>query len=387
MLKRHYARDERAYVEPQMHLTDLSLRTLKAPERGQITYVDDTLPGFGVRVSREGVKSFVLVHGRSRTRVTLGRYPLLSLSQARGTAKKILAERTLGRHAPQTTTFETALTQYLAVAEKKNKASTFYSKKRLLDVHFLPRFRHHKLTEITAADIARKLDDLSDTPSEARHAYVALHTFFRWCERRHYVDSSPCNRMEAPRHHVSRARVLTDGELKIVASKAILGATAFHKIATLLLLTGQRRGQIAALRGEWIDRTSRTILFPPAVMKSNREHQVPYGPKAAAILHELPETGLLFPAEGTDKPFNAFSKPKIAFDKECGATGWTLHDLRRTMRTALARLKVAPHVAERILDHRLGTEVEAIYDRYLYLDEMREAIERWEEHIAALLSE
>jgi integrase len=286
-----------------MHLTDIAIRNLVAPENTQVTYTDDTLPGFGVRVSKGGAKSFVLVHGRSRRRTTLGRYPIITLAQARAKAKQLLAAKTLGRHAPQTTTFTAALDLYLPALQKRNKPSTVYSTSRLLNTHFLPRFRHDKLEEITPTQIAEKLDDLANTPSEARHAYVALHTFFHWCERRHFVSQSPCNSLQAPAPHVSRSRVLSDQELVKVASKALIGKTVFHKIVALLLLTGQRRGQVAALRGEWVHRAEKYTIYPPEIMKGNREHLVPYGDLAEDILAKLPEAGLFFPATGTDNPY------------------------------------------------------------------------------------
>jgi len=369
-----------------MHLTDVTIRSLKQPEHGQTTYVDDALKGFGVRVSSKGAKAFVLVHGPARTRTTLGRYPLITLAQARVKAKELLAERTLGRHAPHNTTFSAALDLFLASLEKKNKASTIYSTTRLLKAHFLPRFRNEKLEAITPNDVARRLDAMSDRPSEARHAYVALHTFMRWCERRHFLTQSPCSRIEPPRHNVTRSRVLSDEELKKVASQALLGATSFDKIVALLLLTGQRRGQIAGLRAEWINQHDKLITFPAEIMKGNREHAMPYGTMAARILDALAKEGLLFPALGTANPYNAFSKPKIVFDLACGITGWTLHDLRRTFATRLAGLGTPVHVTEKLLHHISGTisGVAAVYNRHSYIDEMRQAIERYEVHLATL---
>jgi hypothetical protein len=97
-----------------MHLTDISIKAIQTPPSGQVTYSDDSLPGFGVRVSQGGVKSFVVVMGRSRRRVTIGRYPTISLQKARGRAKELLAERTLGKREIPIARFEDALTLFLS---------------------------------------------------------------------------------------------------------------------------------------------------------------------------------------------------------------------------------------------------------------------------------
>ena len=95
----------------------------------------------------------------------------------------------------------------------------------------------------------------------------------------------------------------------------------------------------------------------------------------------------IFPAEG--KPsgtFSGFSKCKKRFDLDCPIEHWTLHDLRRTFATHLASLRVPPHIIERILNHSSGTisGVAAIYNRFSYQDEMREAIMLWEMKLAGL---
>ena len=108
---------------------------------------------------------------------------------------------------------------------------------------------------------------------------------------------------------------------------------------------------------------------------------------AAAILSELPREGWVFPARGSDAPFNGFSNCKTAFDRAVPTVDpWTLHDLRRTFSTGLARLRVPPHIKEMLLAHASARDpMETIYDLYTYDDEKREALEKWDRHLAALL--
>src|SRR5579872_3633503 len=97
-----------------MRLTDISVRALKVPERGQVKHFDDTLKGFGVRVSQGGAKTYFLMHGRARTLTTIGRVGIITLAQARDKAKTILSEKQLGRYQAPTISFEEALELYFA---------------------------------------------------------------------------------------------------------------------------------------------------------------------------------------------------------------------------------------------------------------------------------
>src|SRR5205823_128780 len=120
-----------------MRLTDIAIRALQAPEKGQRTYFDDTLPSFGVRVSQGGTRTFIVMYGPERIRKTIARYPIISLADARTEAKRILAEHTLGRTRPKAVRFDTALEEYFADLEQRveqgqNKPRTLKCYKRLI---------------------------------------------------------------------------------------------------------------------------------------------------------------------------------------------------------------------------------------------------------------
>src|ERR1039458_8410437 len=141
-----------------MRLTEIVVRNLAAPERGQKVCRDETLPGFGVRVSQGGTKTFVLVHGIDRKFTTIGRYPVISLQEANGEAKRLLAEITLGKHRPKVITFERALDAFVDTRKEKNRPKTAYETERLLRVNFkalhskqLADIRAHQITDITDA--------------------------------------------------------------------------------------------------------------------------------------------------------------------------------------------------------------------------------------------
>lgn len=255
--------------------------------------------------------------------------------------------------------------------------------------HFLPPFGDAQLEKIGPHDVSKIIDRLLETPSEANHALVAVRGFFSWAERRRLVLRSPAALLQPPTKAVARARVLTDDELRRVLSHAIAGRSNFAAITQLLVFTGQRRGEIGALAGRMVDFDTKTITLPALLTKNKREHRFPFGPLAEAVLRTLPREGLLFPARGTDSAFSGWSKCKRQFDKECGVSDWTLHDLRRTFATGLAALGTPIHVTEKFLNHVSGTVsgVAAIYNRHAYLDEMRAAVEAWEKQLHALIEQ
>jgi integrase len=212
-----------------------------------------------------------------------------------------------------------------------------------------------------------------------------------------YIPHSPCEGMRKIEQK-DRERVLTDPELVAVWKAAETFEYPFGPIVRLLITTGQRRGEIGALRRSWNDPDARTIKFPSEITKNGREHFVPYGDMTAKILSELPDVGdFFFPARG--KPENAFSgysaskkhldKLIKGEDEKSPVAHWTLHDLRRTASTMWAEIGIPEHINDRLLNHITSgkqSRVARIYNRYEYLAEKREAIHLWEKRLAVLLN-
>ena len=376
---------------PKTHLTDLTLKHLLVPERGQTTYWDDALSGFGVRVSQGGGKTFTVMFGDDRRRVTIGRYPILSLSEARGAAKRLLAEATLKRvEKTPSLTFAEAVELFLAThCAQKNRTSTRDETERLLRRHFLPVFEDRPLASITKHDVSSILDGLLARPSGANHAFAAIRVLLRWATRRGYLTHSPCEGMAQPARLASRERMLTDMELAAVLTTAKGFAWPFGPIVVLLILTGQRRSEIGGLRWDYIDEQQQTMTLPASLTKNNRAHVFPYGSMCREVLTGIPKVDdvYLFPARGNrEHTYAGWGKAKRTFDALCPIAPWTLHDLRRTVATNLAALGTPPHVTERLLNHVSGTVsgVAAIYNRHAYMSEMRQALDAWERKLISL---
>ena len=376
-----------------MRLTDLSIRKLQAPEHGQKSYFDDSLPGFGVRISQGGSKSFVVMYGEKRRLKTLGRYPALSLADARKEARRFQVEFDKvpeAEFAHQQISFNDAKELFLDACRQKNKERTVYDYDRLLSRNFS--FGKRLVGEIVRAEIQKSLHDLRDRPSEQHHAFVAVKVFLNWAVREEIITSNPLGNMRAPRRMVPRERYLADTELKSVYSQATVHPWPFGPIMKLLILTGQRRGEIAALQWSWIDEESQIITLPSELTKNGRTHVFPYGKSAAETFEAIPRMGeYVFPGRvKTARHFNGWGSCKAKFDTSIETTDpYTLHDLRRTFSSNMARLGTPIQVTEKILNHTSGTlgGVAGIYNRHTYIDEMRQAMETYDTYLANLITE
>jgi len=375
-----------------MKLTDIVIRNLEAPPTGAKVYHDDALTGFGVRVTSKGFKAFVLTHGANRERVTIGRYPIIGLADARNAAKRIMAERTLGKHQAPRQTFGEVLDAFLTYHEANNRPGTASEVRRILTKQFATLHRH-KLAEVTTHDISRITDKMIENgyPSAANHAHMAVRNFLHWCVRRRHIQHSPLEGLEKPAPTPSRDRVLSDDELKAVW-RATENPTTFNTIVRLCLLTGQRRGEIAAIQLPWLQGSSLTI--PASVAKNGKQHVLPLSERALSLATDLATTRLLM------KPWSDWSKNKRALDKAVDIhwrdinqkanqfTSWTLHDLRRTYATNLQRLGIRLEVIEALLNHVSGTRagIVGVYQKHRYEAEMRDAVTEYEKWFTATIA-
>jgi integrase len=371
---------KRSKKMPRVHFTDVVVSQLK--EIGE--YHDTSTLGFAVRVGKNR-KTWFVIRGRERLRTNIGQYPAISLADARKEAKKLLVE------APSKNdrlTFDEAYDLYKAVLETK-KPRTQRDYKRALEKHLKPILGTKKLIDIEYDHVTAITDKLSR--SERRNCLAVGRTFFRWCVKppRRYIKHSPLEGVELPKAGKGK-RILKAPEIKVVWDAASEQGYPHGPLVQLLLATGQRRGEIANLRRTWINEKERTIKLPEWVCKNNKDHIFPYSDLVAGILESIPRrnsTDLLFPSVRSDeRPISGFSK----FKKELkdGLPKWKLHDLRRTYRSTHGQIGTPREIAERLINHAAGvqTDVEAIYDCWHYLPQMREAVARYEAHLTALLA-
>lgn len=381
-------------------LTELAIRKLSAKSGERVEIWDEKLPGFGVRASPSGTKSFVLmyyVRGKKQ-RLTLGRYPVLSLTDARRRAFELLAE--LGNGRDPKAGKDASATQFRfgevvgefvrSHCDRHNRESHARETERILRSRFAREWGDRDIREIGKSDVLKVLDAaVGSTPSAANHALAAIRKLFSWAVERELVTANPCTGISRPAPANARERVLTLKELSAIWSASEMMAAPFCQIVRLLLLTAQRRGEVVGMRWDEIDWSAYTWSIPASRTKNKRAHVVPLAVVAMTVLGTVPRVSgeLVFPARGNDgTTFSGFSKRKGQLDQLSGVSGWTLHDLRRSAATHMASLGVAPHVIERILNHAGGTlgGVAGTYNRFQYLPEMRSALELWAEQIGKL---
>lgn len=251
---------------------------------------------------------------------------------------------------------------------------------------------------ITPAEVIDLLDGIVErgAPVLANRTAALLSQLFRFGIHRHIVTASPVQLLYRPGgKEKARQRVLTDEELKsyLADPRACTRYERLEHVITLLLLTGQRRGELALARWSDVDLEARTWNIPDENAKGGRGHIVPLSDWAveefAALKREAEGSAWVLPTSGASEKHidpkqlsRSLAKCLDRFEKQ-GIGAFTLHDLRRTCRTGLSALKVEPHIAERVLNH-VQPGAAGIYDRFTYLDEKRAALDKWAAHLGNL---
>jgi integrase len=370
------------------------------------------VPGFGVRVTNKGAKSWIFLYvspaKNHRRRFTLG--PVLGTSGELERARKRAIElREMVRNgldpAEAEKTAEAALASEasLAAANAFRTVVELYDKrdlqanrrgwevKRIIDRELIPHWGEKPIATITRANVLDRLEALIDAskPQAANRLFEVIRRLFNWAYDRGTfgLDRSPCDRMKMPADKVIRQRVLNEEEIEAVWGAFDQMEYPFGSMLKLLLITGQRREEVAGMRWSEINLKTKLWTIPPERCKSDRPHVVPLSDLAIEILTSLPrfeEGDFVFTTTNGERPVSAFSQCKSEADALSGVAGWRIHDLRRTVRTELARLRVPEIVAERIINHA-PRGLSRVYDQYGYLDEKREGLKNWADRLRGII--
>jgi integrase len=271
------------------------------------------------------------------------------------------------------------------------KPKTLAEVTRALHDHWKPLHRL-PLTKIVRANVAGELGRITKEhgPVAANRSRAYLSTLYVWAIGEGLADANPVVGTNKSAEGGSRERVLNDSELRHVWLCAAEGD--YGVIVRLLILLGQRREEVAALRWSELDLDKRVWRLGCERTKNSFPHDVPLPDAAIALLtaqKKRPGRDLVF-GEGTG-PFQCWSRAKSALDKRLQVAGmtapWRLHDLRRTVATRMADIGVQPHVVEAVLNHVSGHKagVAGAYNRSSYASEKREALNLWASHVTALV--
>jgi len=379
----------------QQSLTELTIRKAKPADK-RYDLFDASARGLGLRVAISGTKSWFIMrrfNGRM-LRITFGRYPEISLANARLKVPEVLREMADGRTQGQRKTdlFKIVLEEWLKKDQAKNKS--VHQVKMAMYLHALPALGNMSVTSITKRDVNKMIDKVVDAGSPVAANRILAYTkrFFSWCKERDILDQSPVEAIKLPSKENDRDRVLNLGEIKSFWISCDKMGYPWGPVFQLLLLTGARLKEVSQASWSEISISDRKLDLPGSRTKNERAHQIQLSVQTLKILLSLPKVegqDFLFSTNGKT-PVSGFSKVKKRLDILCGVANWRFHDLRRSFAThSSEKLSVSPVIVDKILNHRTGQVrgVTAVYQRGEYLAERREALQKWGDYIERLVAD
>ncbi len=378
---------------------------------------DDTVPGLAVRIMAGGKKTFLAQYtaGGRKRRVPIGRWGAVTLKQARLAARGIFGDVAKGQDVAQVradershakreaaankTTLADLLRQWDTLALAQKRASYRQEAVRAIKVAYSAHLER-RADALTRADAMAPLDALAKAGKAAMAGRTLAYAraCFTWAHRRGKVPENPFLALPIPSGTVSRDRVLTTDELVVIWEASGLLGWPFGPLHRLLILTAQRREEVGGMGWSEISADGETWTIPKERAKNGRAHLVHLAPAARTILAGLPRfdrCDLVF-TTNSRTPVSGFSRAKERLDTtaeqlraDAAARAgrpapapmppWRVHDFRRTAVTWMAGAGIAPHVADRLLNHVQGTisGVAAVYQRGQFLTERKAALEAW----------
>jgi len=374
---------------------------------------DEDLRGFGLKTTSRGAASYVVQYRMGGREAKTRRYTIgthgspWTPATAREEASRMLLLVAQGidpvesdkqrRREAVDLAFSNYADRFAASCKGKGWKTLVT---RSFSLHIKPRLRDKSLPTITRTDVVGVFDHmLIEQVANRRNVFAVLRRLFKWAVSRGDIERSPMEGMETPPAVKPRERWLSDGELGRIWLQALKCHRCFGPIVRLLIVTGQRREEIAGLHWEELDRDQRELKLSGDRTKNGEPTSIPLSDLAMAVLDRVaraerwPRHGRVFPTS-SGAGFTAYAKEKKKLDKFVSNDGgdplppWRLHDLRRTLATGFQRLGVRFEVTEAVLNH-VGSSrsgVAGIYQRHDWREEKREALRLWNDHVMDVLT-
>lgn len=384
-------------------LTDRFLDSLSAPEEGRVTYSDTVRAGLHLRVgpSKRSWMYEKRVHGGQKRKHSLGTWPGVSLADARSIALEIQAEAERGidrvanaadaqREAERKSATEKSVSDVLAKYEQLKLSSLRTGQERAREL----RKALHNVLDFPIADLSRAtLQDAIDAKVEAGRLVYAnrirayLRAFTKWAYGREYLAADVGQRIDAASTEAPRDRVLNIEEVRAVYQATFELGPIWGPIIRLLILTGQRRSEIAKLKWSAVDLSASRLVIAGSDTKNGKPHITHLAPAALAEISPIPREGEFVFSTTGNTPVSGLSKAKRRLDAMLGneIRHWRLHDLRRAMATYLASSGVAEGVVDRIQNHSASgsspSAVARVYQQSDLLPQRQVALIRWDEMV------
>lgn len=424
-------------------ITKRTVDGAKAGERDQFIW-DNEVRGFGLKVTPAGGRVYIYQYRIARPgeaertpakRYTIGKHGNLTPEQARKRAKalaamvdqgidprqrdldEIAAKDEAKRREQATERLHNEMTLgKMAVVwldhyenEKDRRPSSVRMAKMVVNNHLKPALQDKPLPHISRVDLQPVIDAIpSKQRGMRRSVFAYASVFFNWAVKRGDIDTNPLAGMAKPEAPKARDRVLSDDELLEVWKASQKLGEPFGPFFRLLILTGQRRSEVAGMGWTELDRSAATWVIPPDRAKNGVAHIVPLSSDVLAELDRLarigqrdedghaieawPKTGFVLTTTGRT-PVSGITKAKRALNDKIaeanegvGLAPWRIHDLRRTQATGFQRLGVRFEVTEAVQNRIDGAKggVAGIYQRHDWKEEKRSALDTWARHLAAL---
>ncbi|MDO6458042.1 integrase arm-type DNA-binding domain-containing protein [Celeribacter halophilus] len=390
-------------------LTTKAVEAMKPTPNKRTEVPDPALSGLYLIIQPSGAKSWALRYraGNKPKKLTLGKWPVMGVADARTAATEAIEAIEKGRDPSAEKKAEKSL-RMSGDNTFKSQLETFH-KRHLKDLktgeavmqslrfNVLPVWADRDVSDITRRDIVLLLDSIVDDgrSTTANRVKAYLSKFFGWCADRGVIEQSPTIGLKPPAKEKPRDRPFEPEEIRLLWIACEAEANPWGALFKILLLTGQRRGEVARMQWRDIDDNGVWIL---SSTKNNEKHSVPLPRAAQEIIFNMPRTGpFIFTTNGT-APALSLSKPtkRIAArmieiaSKEAGEPveipHWKPHDLRHTVKTGLADLGFGLDIRSRVMNHISDLpKMDLRYNHHDYDDENRRALEAWAGHVAAIV--
>jgi integrase len=393
---------------PTITLAARGIAGLQIPEKGRLEYFDKTTPGFGLRVTSAGHRSWICLyrHKGEKRRFTLGPYPRLGLADAREKAKEILRRAAKGedpaaekKRERKAETFRELAERYLDEHAKVKKRS-WRADRNIVDKDLIPRFGSRKTAEITRRDILEMLRAIKARGAaiQSNRTLEIIRKLFNWAIGEELVEANPCDHIAKLSPENQRTRVLTEDEIHTLWTaldgRPPLVAAAYR----LMLATGQRSIEVLGAKHDEIGADGWWTI-PPGRVKNGIEHRIWLNETARQVLAEAEPhardvvthldakqrvTDWIFPSRDGGH-LRSLHKTHGRLCRASGIPDFKIHDLRRTAASHMSAAGISRLTIAKILNHK-ETGITSVYDRYGYGPEIRHALDAWGARIEKIVS-
>lgn len=398
---------------PKIKFAYQTLKNLKPNDKKRVDYFDNVTVGLFLRVNPSGKKTFYYRYyiGKHKN-YKIGDFPAHSLSDVRQVCARMANMIALGedpveiKKQKQLESYQKVLFKDVAVrfiSNRRNalKEITLIEYQRQIDKLITPKFGNIPISDISRRQVNEFLESIAvQTPTLANRLQALLSSIFSYALDAELVETNPIYRLKKKGKESTRSRILSDQEIILVWNEIDQQDEPIRSLFKMLLLCGQRSGETKRMK--WKDIQDDKWVIPASEVKKSKHkaenHTVPLTDFSLSVLSEIkPLTGntaYVFASKSNqitdEQPVKWLQKAIHRVKKNCDIPDIRIHDFRRTVASNLAMLKVSRTVIGKVLNHSEMAQdrsVTAIYDRYSYSSEKKEALNKWHNYLNALLED